>query len=172
MAALPPYYEKSGVMQSLQYAAARELERIAAAIAEIAREYSPATAAETLPEWEAEYGIAGEGEPTDARRARVAVKMRGATKTTLARISAIVAEMGGGQAHVVEDAAHYAVTIGYTATLSSEDAAALSAALRAVIPAHLAVAIGHTDVRPVIVYATAAGLRQDNATVEVEVDDT
>lgn len=136
---LPPFYRNSPEMVTIQASLTGLARELWADRNDWAEQLCPDTATWGLSIWEEAVGI-----PTDRtrpyayRRSRVIAKLRGAGTTTVAKIKSVAESFSGGEVEVIEDAAHYRVSIKFTGTLgvppNMDD---LTATLREILPAHL-----------------------------------
>lgn len=139
---LPRYYLTSTVMRSLVQAEGAELDALGEAVLAVLDQCFVNTATWGLDTWEKELGLSvAPAQPDAERREKITSRLRGYGTATIALTKAVAESYDQGSIDVIEDFAGYTVTIKFVDTLgipaNIDDA---KAALRAVVPAHLAIA--------------------------------
>ncbi|MDI6872289.1 MAG: DUF2313 domain-containing protein [Bacillota bacterium] len=137
---LPWYYETSRVMQAILQAQGAELDKLRQALDEIRSQFFVSTATWGLDTWEKELGLpVGTGTEAE-RKSKILSFLRSWGTATIVLVRRAAESFEYGTVDVYED--HSA----YTVTLSFVDARgiplnldAFQAAMRALIPAHLAI---------------------------------
>ncbi|WP_199615559.1 YmfQ family protein [Paenibacillus alkalitolerans] len=137
---LPRYYEASRVMRSLLQAEGAEVDKIRQALNETLDQFFARTATWGLNDWEEELGLApATDQPDSERRDRIVSRIRGTGTATIRVVKDVAESYDNGEIDVIEDYAAYIVTVRFVDTTgippNLED---LKAAVRAVLPAHLA----------------------------------
>jgi hypothetical protein len=139
---LPALYHRSRVMDNVLQAQGVELDALNLAVAELVDQFYAFTATWALDRWEEELALAPvTGQPLEERRSRVISHLRGYGTATVPVVKNVAAAFVNGEIDVSEDHSVYTVTIHFIDTRGvPPNLADMQAALRAVIPAHLAIA--------------------------------
>ena len=98
------------------------------------------TATWGLKYWEQALGVPVDKEKEPAyRRSRIISKLRGAGVTTTAMVKSVAEAFSNGEVEIISDSAAYTVTIKFVGAIGTPpNMADLTAALRDIMPAHLA----------------------------------
>jgi len=138
---LPPYYETSRVMHALLQAEGAEFDELRRALDEVLDQFFVRTATWALERWEEELGLSPAPEqPIAERRDRVVSRLRGIGTATIRVVKETAQAYDKGMVDVIEDHAAYTVTIRFVDTTGvPPNLDDVKAAVRAVLPAHLAV---------------------------------
>lgn len=137
---LPGLYEKSRVVDELLQVEGVELDKLRQALNETLDQFFVRTSTWGLDTWEQELGLSpAPDQPEGERRDRVVSRIRGTGTATIRIVKEVAESYDHGAIDVVEDFAAYAVTIQFVDTTGvPPNLTDLQAAVRAVVPAHLA----------------------------------
>jgi hypothetical protein len=140
MGYLPDYYRTSRVMRAVLEAQGNELEKLYQAFDNILDQLFIDTASWRLDYWEEELGLKVMPEqPVEQRRDKIKSRLRGQGTATIKLVKQVAETYDKGKVDVIEDVSSYTVTLRFIDTIgipaNLED---LKAAVRAVVPAHLA----------------------------------
>lgn len=141
LAYLPKYYDGSRIVGNILDVEGAEMAALNAETADVLEQFYVDTATWGLTNWERICGIAtDELKPVDQRRSVIKSKLRGVGTVNAAMIKNVAEAYDNGTVEVVENNAMYTVSItfvsnyGVPANLSD-----IQAALREILPAHLAI---------------------------------
>lgn len=139
---LPALYQDGAVMRALLQAQGVELDSLRTALAAILEQLYARTATWGLDRWEQELGLPANTVLTQAeRRDRIVSKLRGYGTATPEVVKAVAESYGNGDVEIIESFATYTVTVKFIADAGiPSNIVDLHAAVRAVVPAHLAIA--------------------------------
>jgi len=137
---LPRLYETSRVMQGILDARGVEIDRLYQALNEILNQWFVRTATWSLERWEEELGLTpAPNQPISERRDRIVSRIRGYGTVTVQLVKEVAESYERGRVDVIPDPAAYTVTIRFVDTRGvPPNLQDLQAAVRAVLPAHLA----------------------------------
>jgi len=138
---LPPLYEKSRVMHALWDAEGQEFDALREAIWSTLDQTFVRTATWGLDRWEQELGLPpATGQSDQERQDRIVSRLRGIGTATIKVVKHVAAAYENGAIDVIEDFPAHTITIRFVDTRGiPSNLADLQAALRAVVPAHLAI---------------------------------
>jgi hypothetical protein len=138
---LPKYYDDSKVATNIIDRESDEFAQLDAQIKDILDQFFIDTATWGLDRWEKMCGIYPDlSKPIEQRRAVVKAKMRGVGTVTVALIKSVAEAWYGGEVEIEERSAEYTVVVGFTGRHGvPSNLADIEAALREIIPAHLAI---------------------------------
>lgn len=141
MTYLPDYYAESRLMRSLVDSQGVELSGMQQALDDILDQLFVQRATWGLARWEQEYGIAtDETKPMEQRRSVILSKVRGIGRVTAGLIKNVAESYANGEVAVEVDYAGYSVKITFVSAYGvPPNMADVEAAIRSVLPAHLAV---------------------------------
>lgn len=140
IARYPDFYSGSAEFIDLQEALEPELLALWEAREDFLAQLDVETATWGLQYWEAALGIATEPDKdTDYRRSRVKSKLRGVGATTAAVIQNVAESFSNGETEVAEYPEQNRIAIKFVGTVGTPpNLDDLTAALREILPAHLA----------------------------------
>lgn len=146
MGYLPPLYETSRIMKSTQDAMGVEIDMLWQALNEILDQRFARTATWGLDDWEEELGLTpAPDQPISERRDRIVSRIRGYGTVTVQLVKEVAESYERGRVDVIPDPAAYTVTIKFIDTRGvPPNLQDLQAAVRAVLPAHLALRCEYT----------------------------
>lgn len=138
---LPAYYGESVVMRNIIDREGAELGRLNAAAYDVLAQFFVDTATWGLANWERVCGLPTDlTKPIEQRRAIVKARLRGIGTVTVALIKSVAEAYDNGEVDVREDNANYTIIITFISTRGvPPDIDDIKAALREIIPAHLAI---------------------------------
>lgn len=138
---LPRYYHESRVVGNIIARESEEFTKLNDDIRDVLDQYFVDTATWGLAIWERICGIAtDESKPTEQRRSVIKSKLRGMGTVTVDLITNVAESFTNGEVEATEDYANYTVVVRYVSTVGVPDNIAdIEAALREIIPAHLAI---------------------------------
>lgn len=141
LASLPRYYETSRVIGAIMDTEGQELDLLSEALTETLDQFYARTAEWGLPLWEKEYNLSvAPGQPVKERQDQLVSRIRGTGTATLRIVKEVAEAYDNGSIDVLEHHAAYTVTIRFVDTTGvPPNLDDLKAAVRAVLPAHLAV---------------------------------
>lgn len=136
---LPRYYENSRIVGDILQAQGTEFDQVQQKLDDVLNQIFVNTATWGLDRWEKELGLTvAVDQPIAERRDKINSRLRGYGTATITVIKRVAESYDKGAIDVIEDHAAYTVTIRFVDTtgvpLNLED---LTAAVRAVVPAHL-----------------------------------
>lgn len=137
---LPRLYETSRVMQGVLDARGVEIDNIREALTEVLDQFFVRTATWGLDRWEEELGLSPAAtQPIGERRDRIVSRIRGYGTVTVQLVKEVAESYERGRVDVIPDPAAYTVTIRFVDTRGvPPNLGDLKAAVRAALPAHLA----------------------------------
>lgn len=138
---MPRYYEDYLVSVNVIDREAEEVAALNAAVYDVLDQFSIPTATWSLARWETIFGFpVDESKPSDQRRSVILARLRGIGTVTVAMIESVAEAYANGDVSVTEDNANGKVIITFISErgipANLED---IQAALREIIPAHLAI---------------------------------
>lgn len=143
---LPRYYDDSRIVGNIVDREAKEFELLDSRIRETLDQFFIETSTWGLMQWERICGITTDlSKPIEQRRAVVKSKMRGVGTVTVSLIKSIAESWYNGEVDVTERCSEYTVDIKFVSRRGVPDNLAdIKAALREIIPAHLAIVFKFT----------------------------
>jgi len=143
---LPPLYEVSRTMKAGLQAEGLEIDALRQAIDDALNQRFVRTATWSLDDWERELGLPpAADQPISERRDRIVSRIRGYGTATLQLVREVAESYERGRVDVIPDPAAYTVTIRFVDTRGvPPNLQDLQAAVRAVLPAHLALRFEYT----------------------------
>jgi hypothetical protein len=138
---IPAYYRGSKVAVNILDREAAELADLNAEIADVLAQFFIDTATWGLANWERICAIPTDtAKPIEQRRSAVKARLRGVGTVTVEMIKKVVESFANGSVDVTEDNVNYTVRIRYISTIGvPPNLPDIEAALRDIIPAHLAI---------------------------------
>ncbi len=138
---VPPYYDELLESSEILSAENAEVARLNASINDLLTQFNVATATWGLREWERIVGITTDvSKPLGERRSVVIARLRGAGVVTVARVENVAEAFQGGDIEVVERYADYTIVLKFVSDYGvPSNIDDLTAILREIIPAHLAI---------------------------------
>lgn len=138
---MPRYYVEMPVATNIIGREADELARLNAAINDVLAQFFIESATWGLARWEWAFGITHAETKTYAQRREIILsRLRGVGAITPGLIERVAESYANGDVEISTSAAQYTVTITFVSTLGIPDQIdALKAALRDIVPAHMAV---------------------------------
>ncbi|GAW29173.1 YmfQ family protein, partial [Carboxydocella sp. ULO1] len=138
---LPPYYETSRIIRAVLQAEGTEFDKLRQALDETLNQFFVCTATWGLDRWEKELGLpVTPDQPEAERRDKIVSRLRGYGTATIAVVKQVAESYDKGAVNVVEDHAAYTITIRFVDTTGvPPNLDDLKTAVRAVVPAHLAI---------------------------------
>lgn len=155
----PEFLRNSPEFADLQAALQPELDALRARLESMAEQLELETATWGLDLWESTLGLVpGRSMGLRARRARIAAKLRGAGTSTVEAVRQAVESFTGAEAEVIEHPRQFRVELRFRSE-NVLDLAQVSAALREMLPAHLAFGLEFSaeEARHILGWGTAAG---------------
>jgi hypothetical protein len=134
---LPLYYADIDIIDR----EADEVAQINAAIYDVLAQFFVDTATWAIDRWERIFGITTDAaKPIEQRRSVIKSKLRGVGTVTTALVESVAESYANGDVMVTENNASYTVTITYVSALGvPPNLSDIQAAIRDILPAHLAV---------------------------------
>jgi hypothetical protein len=138
---VPPFVREDPVMHAFYAAAAPELVSARAAVADLPLQIWPHLVTWGLARLEQVFGLPTDpSQPLESRRSALVAKLRGSGTSTLAQIRSIAQSFSNGGLAITERFSEYTVEIEFIDDLGVPPYLdSLKAALRAAVPAHLAI---------------------------------
>jgi len=138
---LPRYYEDVLIAVNVIDREAAEIAALNGAIYDVLDQFYIPTATWSLARWERIFGLSvDETKPADQRRSVILSRLRGIGTVTIDLIESVAEAYVNGDVSVTEDNAHGTVIITFISNRGiPENLADIQAALRDIIPAHLAI---------------------------------
>ncbi|UKS30145.1 YmfQ family protein [Paenibacillus sp. HWE-109] len=143
---LPNYYEGSRIVGNLLNVEGAEVASLNANVADVLAQFYVDTATWGLANWERICGLPTDGlKPIEQRRSVIKSKLRGVGTVNAAMIKNVAEAYDNGEVRVTEDNAHYTVSITFISNHGvPANLADIQAALREIVPAHLAINFAFT----------------------------
>lgn len=138
-ARVPAYYYEDPNTAAILNALDLAGERLLTAVEDYLRQLDVCTATWALPLWESRHGIEPDAKADyNARRSTVMARMRGTGTTTVATVQNLAASYSNGEVEVLEYPEQFRIEIKFINTVGTpSNIDDLTAALRAILPAHL-----------------------------------